>query len=164
VQCPYCGGDSQVKDSRVSSEGIRRRRQCVECSRRFTTYEHVGAPPIKVQKRDGRFEPFDSAKIARVIGRIGKDRPALAAADRQRLARKIEAELVDAGVKAIRSGEVVDRLLLLLKEVDRVAYDRLAANYLDEGGRLRTDAPKSEEPSAGQLGLPGMIEDDEETP
>jgi len=159
VQCPYCGGDSQVKDSRVSSEGIRRRRQCVECSRRFTTYEHVGAPPIKVQKRDGRFEPFDSAKIARVIGRIGKDRPALAAADRQRLARKIEAELVDAGVKAIRSGEVVDRLLLLLKEVDR-----LAANYLDEGGRLRTDAPKSEEPSAGQLGLPGMIEDDEETP
>jgi hypothetical protein len=67
-------------------------------------------------------------------------------------------------VKTIRSGEIIDRLLGLLKEVDRVAYDRLAANYLDEGGRLRTDAPKSEEPSAGQLGLPGMIGDDEETP
>jgi len=164
VQCPYCGHDSQVKDSRVSSEGIRRRRQCVNCSRRFTTYEQLGAPPIKVQKRDGRFEAFDSKKIARVLGRVGKDRPGLGAGDQQRLARTIEAELLDAAVKTIRSGEVVDRLLRLLKDVDRVAYDRLAANYLDEGGRLRTDAPKSDEPSAGQLGLPGMIEDDEESP
>jgi transcriptional repressor NrdR len=164
VQCPYCGGDSQVKDSRLSAEGIRRRRECVECKRRFTTYEQLGAPAIKVQKRDGSFQPFDSGKIVRVLKRVGRDRPGLGAADQQRLARKIEAELVDEAVKTIRSGEIIDRLLGLLKEVDRVAYDRLAANYLDEGGRLRTDAPKSEEPSAGQLGLPGMTGDDEETP
>lgn len=148
-----------MKDSRVSAEGIRRRRQCVSCSRRFTTYEQLGQPPIKVQKRDGRFEAFDSGKIVKALRRVGRDRPALGPADQQRLARTIEAELVDAAVKSIRSGEIVDRLLRLLKEVDRVAYDRLAANYLDEAGRLRTDAPKSEEPSAPQLGL---FEEDEE--
>ena len=159
MQCPYCGHDSQVKDSRVSAEGIRRRRQCVHCSRRFTTYEQLGQPSIKVQKRDGRFEPFDSNKIVKALKRVGRDRAALGPADQQRLARTIEAELLDAAVKTIRSGEIVDRLLRLLKEVDRVAYDRLAANYLDEAGRLRTDVPKSEEQSAPQLGL---FEDDEE--
>ncbi len=162
MQCPYCGADSQVKDSRLSSEGIRRRRECGVCKRRFTTYEQLGAPPIKVQKRDGHFEAFDSKKIARVLGRVGKDRPGLGAADQLRLARRIEAELVDEAMKTIRSGEIALRVLRLLKEVDRVAYDRMAANYLDESGHLRTDAPKSDEPSAGQLGLPGMIEDDEE--
>lgn len=161
MQCPYCGHDSQVKDSRVSSEGIRRRRECTECKRRFTTYEQLGAPAIKVQKRDGSYQPFDSNKIVRVLKRVGRDRAGLGPADQQRLARRIEAELVDEGVKTIRSGQIVDRLLRLLKEVDRVAYDRLAANYLDEAGRLRTDAPKDEEPSAGQLGL---FEDDEESP
>lgn len=161
MQCPYCGHDSQVKDSRVSSEGIRRRRQCVNCSRRFTTYEQLGAPPIKVQKRDGHHEPFDPGKIVNALKRVGRDRAALGPADRERLARTIEAELLDAAVKTIRSGEIVDRLLRLLKEVDRVAYDRLAANYVDESGRLRTDAPKAEEPSAGQLGL---FDGDEEEP
>ena len=150
-----------MKDSRVSAEGIRRRRQCVNCSRRFTTYEHLGQPAIKVQKRDGRFVPFDSNKIVKALSRVGRDRAALGPADQQRLARTIEAELLDAAVKTIRSGEIVDRLLRLLKDVDRVAYDRLAANYLDEAGRLRTDVPKSEEPSAPQLGL---FEDDEEAP
>jgi transcriptional repressor NrdR len=159
VQCPYCGHDSQVKDSRVSAEGIRRRRQCVDCSRRFTTYEQLGQPAIKVQKRDGRFEPFDSNKMVKALRRVGRDRAALGPADQQRLARTIEAELLDAAVKTIRSGEIVDRLLRLLKDVDRVAYDRLAANYLDEAGRLRTEVPRSEEHSAPQLGL---FEDDEE--
>ena len=161
MQCPYCGGDSQVKDSRLSTEGIRRRRECGECKRRFTTYEQLGPPAIKVQKRDGGHQPFDSNKIMRVLKRVGRDRPGLGPADQQRLARRIEAELVDEAVKTIRSGEIALRLLRLLKEVDRVAYDRLAANYLDESGQLRTDAPKSDEPSAGQLGL---FEDDEESP
>ncbi|HEU5059459.1 MAG TPA: ATP cone domain-containing protein [Kofleriaceae bacterium] len=164
MQCPYCGKDSQVKDSRTSADGIRRRRECTECKRRFTTYEQLGAPAIKVQKRDGRHEAFDPAKIARVLARIGRDRPTFADADQQRVARKVEAELLDQGVKTIRSGEIVERLLRLLKDVDRLAHDRLAADYLDENGQLRTDAPRPKRPSAGQLGLPGMIEEDEEAP
>lgn len=163
MQCPYCGGDSQVKDSRTSSEGIRRRRECVVCKRRFTTYEQLGAPAIKVQKRDGRHEPFDPGKIVRVLERVGRDRPALGPADRQRLARAIEAQLLDEAVKTIRSGEILERLLALLGDVDRMARDRLAADYLDENGRVRTDAPRGARRQAGQLGLPGMIEEDEET-
>jgi transcriptional repressor NrdR len=166
LQCPYCGKDSHVKDSRTSSEGgrptIRRRRECAECKRRFTTYEQLGAPNIKVMKRKGVTAPFDPDKIVRALKRVGRDRAALGPADRERLARKIEAELLDEGVKTIRSGEIVERLLRLLKEVDRVAHDRLAANYLDENGRVRTDAPRAEEPQPGpQLGLPGVIEEEE---
>ena len=164
MQCPYCGKDSQVKDSRTSADGIRRRRECTDCKRRFTTYEQLGAPAIKVQKRDGRHEAFDPGKIGRVLERIGRDRPAFTAGDQQRVARRIEAELLDAGVKTIRSGEIVERLLRLLRDVDRLAHDRLAADYLDENGHLRTEAPRTERPTAGQLGLPGLREDDEEAP
>lgn len=157
MECPYCGADSVVKDSRTSSEGgrqtIRRRRQCVQCSRRFTTYEQLGAPPIKVLKRDGHHEPFDPEKIVRVLARVASDRPGLGPGDHQRLARAIEAQLLDAGVKTIRSGEIVDRLLALLGDVDRMARDRLAADYLDESGHLRTDAPRPTRRSSGQLAM-----------
>ncbi len=167
MECPYCGGESQVKDSRTSSEGgrqtIRRRRECTACKRRFTTKEQLGAPSIKVQKRDGHYKPFDPDKIVWVLGRVCSDRPGLTTADHQRLARKVEAELLDEGVKTIRSGEIVERLLRLLKDVDRLAHDRLAADYLDENGRVRTDLPRpAPGPQAGQLGLPGMIEEEEE--
>ncbi len=167
MECPYCGGESQVKDSRTSSEGgrqtIRRRRECTVCKRRFTTKEQLGAPAIKVQKRDGHHEPFDPGKIVRVVARVGRDRPGLGPADQQRLARKVEAELLDEGVKTIRSGEIVERLLRLLKDVDRLAHDRLAADYLDENGRVRTDVPRpAAGPQAGQLGLPGMIDEEED--
>jgi transcriptional repressor NrdR len=161
VECPYCGKDSQVKDSRTTSEGIRRRRECVNCKRRFTTYEQLGAPSIKVQKRDGHFQPFDAGKIVRVLGRVGRDRPALGHADQQRLARAIEAQLLDAAVKTIRSGEILERLLALLGDVDRVAHDRLAADYLDENGNLRTDAPRPKRRASGQL---AMFDEEEEKP
>ena len=167
MECPYCGGESQVKDSRTSSEAgrqtIRRRRECTACKRRFTTKEQLGAPSIKVQKRDGHHEPFEPDKIVWVLGRVCSDRPGLTPADHQRLARKVEAELLDEGVKTIRSGEIVERLLRLLKDVDRLAHDRLAADYLDENGRVRTDVPRPPSSGqAGQLGLPGMIDEEEE--
>jgi transcriptional repressor NrdR len=162
VQCPYCGGDSQVVDSRTSSESVRRRRVCNECRRRFTTYERLATPSIKVQKRDGRTEPFSPDKLVRVLTRVGRDRPGMGPADVQRLARAIEAQLVDQAVKTIRTADILERLLTLVGDVDRMARDRLAANYLDEDGRLRTDAPAAAGRGPDQLGLFG--EDEEEKP
>jgi transcriptional repressor NrdR len=159
VQCPYCGGDSQVVDSRTSPEGVRRRRVCNECRRRFTTYEMSRPPGIKVQKRKGGTEGFAPDKIVRVLSRVCRDRPGLGPPDFQRLARAIEAQLVDEGVRTIRSSEILQRLLGLLGDLDRIARDRLAADYLDEAGHLRTEPapPQENEP---QLGLFG--EDEEE--
>jgi transcriptional repressor NrdR len=159
VTCPYCGGDSQVVDSRTSPEGVRRRRLCNECKRRFTTYERVAPPGIKVVKRSGKTEPFDSEKLTRAIGRIARDRPGLGKAQIARMARAIEAQLLDDGVKTIRSTDMVARILDILRDVDRVAHQRLAANYLDEDGQLRI-GPRAPGPAdAGQLGL---FDDEEE--
>ena len=148
-------------DSRTAPEGVRRRRICAECRRRFTTYEKIVASSIKVQKRDGTTQPFQIEKLVRVIERVGRDRPALTPAAIQRLARALEAQLLDERVKTIRSGDILDRLLALLADVDRLAHDRLAADYVDEGGRLRTDAPRDDAAQRGQLGL---FADDEEDP
>jgi transcriptional repressor NrdR len=158
VYCPYCGADSQVVDSRSSTEGVRRRRTCNQCKRRFTTYERAGSPTVKVLKRDGSYQPFEPDKIARVLRRVGRDRPALAEAGARRLARALEAQLLDERVKQVRSGELIDRLLALLRPLDLVAHDRLAANYLDETGILRTDRVERAE-DAGQLGLFGDDDD-----
>jgi transcriptional repressor NrdR len=143
-----------VVDSRTAPEGVRRRRICNDCRRRFTTYEKIGASGIKVQKRDGSSEPFSLEKLVRVLERVGRDRPALTAAAVQRLARALEAQLLDEGVKSIRSADILARLLALLADVDRLAHDRLAADYIDESGRLRTDPPRpGEGDREGQLGL-----------
>ena len=63
VQCPYCTGDSSVTETRVTADGLRRRRICTACKRRFTTYEKLGAPGLKVHKRDGSLETFDGDKL-----------------------------------------------------------------------------------------------------
>lgn len=153
MQCPYCGGDSAVLDSRGSPEGIRRRRACNDCKRRFTTYERLASPSIKVLKRSGKTEPFDSSKIIRVLERVGRDRPGFSHGDAIRLARALEAQLLDEGVKSISSGEIVGKILDLLREVDKLSHDRLAANYVDESGQLRIDGRADESRDGGQLGL-----------
>lgn len=138
-------------DSRSVGEGVRRRRVCSQCRRRFTTYERVAPPSIKVVKRSGKSEPFDPAKIQRVLERVGRGRPALGADDIRRLTSAIEAELVDERVKSIASTVLVERLLSRLQAIDSVAYGRLAADYLDPSGQLRT-APSSGDEDT-QLGL-----------
>lgn len=153
MQCPYCGGDAAVLDSRTNADGVRRRRSCSNCKRRFTTYERVAAPSIKVIKRSGKSEPFDSAKIEAILQRVCRDRPKISSADTGRLARSVEAQLVDEHTKSIRSSELARRVLALVRDLDRLAYDRLAANYLDESGHLRTEGRSSDSDRAGQLGL-----------
>jgi transcriptional repressor NrdR len=131
---------------------VRRRRNCGECKRRFTTYEKVAAPAVKVVKRSGKTEPFDSEKIIRILIRVSRDRPNFGKAEATRLARTVEAQLLDEGTKSIRSSEIADLVLRLLRDIDRLSYDRLAANYMNESGILRTK-PGEEADSQGQLGL-----------
>ena len=154
MQCPYCDSDSNVVDSRAVDRGVRRRRVCSSCKRRFTTYERVAPPNIKVLKRTGRSEPFDSGKIAAVLERVCRERATVSGGDIRRITSAIEAELLDARVKSISSGDLVDRVLARLRDLDKLAYDRLAANYVDESGQLRTK-PREAPEDAGQLGLFG---------
>ena len=152
MHCPYCSGDSQVVDSRIAGDGVRRRRLCNECRRRFTTYEKLGLPNIKVVKRSGKSEPFSPDKLVNVLDRVCRDRPAVDAKQILRIARTIEAQLIDERVKSIRSGVLAARVLAMLQKVDKIAYQRLAADYIDETGQLRTE-PRTAADDEGQLGL-----------
>jgi transcriptional repressor NrdR len=153
VQCPYCGSDSQVLDSRSTTEGVRRRRQCNTCRRRFTTYERAGAPSLKVIKRNERIEAFDSDKLQRALRRVCRNRAAVGEEDIRRIARDIEAELVDGNARSVYSGQIATMALRRLADIDHLAYNRLAVNYLDEGGQLRTDLRPAGEGEIPQLGL-----------
>lgn len=154
MKCPYCESESlNVVDSRASNDGVRRRRMCNECKRRFTTYERIGSPQLKVLKRNDKVEAFDSDKLQRALARVCRRRTNVTEADIRRIARNIEATLLDAGAKMVRSAQIVELALARLEEIDRVSYNRLAANYIDESGHLRTDPSTVSDEEAAQLGL-----------
>ena len=126
-----------MTETRVTSDGMRRRRVCTACKRRFTTYERLGAPGLKVSKRDGSTEPFDGDKLARALWRVCLHRPAVTEADLRRIGRDIEATLVDSGRKSIAWSDIVTLVLERLRNVDPVSAHRFATNYTDETGVLR---------------------------
>lgn len=150
MECPYCGTDSRVLDSRRSGEDVRRRRECLACKRRFTTYERLAPPEIRVKKRGQAAEDFDRKKILKVIERVSRNRP-LAPDALADLGRGLEVELVDAGVHEIDSWRIAARLHDRLLAVDPVAAQRFASNY-----PLQPDgAPRfSEDAASPQLALP----------
>lgn len=153
MQCPYCDGDSSVTDSRAIEDGVRRRRLCGQCKRRFTTYERAAPPAVRVIKRSGKAEPFDGDKIRSVLTRVGRGRPAIDAGAIKRIAARIEGELVDERVKSVASATLAERLLAILEDIDRIAYDRLAADYLDDSGQLRVQPRIDRSVDESQLGL-----------
>ena len=159
MQCPYCGGDSSVTETRVTADGMRRRRVCTVCKRRFTTYEKLGAPGLRVAKRDGTIEAFDGEKLLHALRRVAAHRNVVSDEDLRRLARDIEATLVDSGRKSIAWSDIVTLALTRLENVDPVSAHRLAANYTDETGAVRFDRSEPEQPSP-QLGLPLSEADD----
>lgn len=131
MQCPYCQSqDSRVIDtSHDSRGGIRRRRECQTCGRRFTTYERaVQATPMLV-KEDGTREAFDREKLIRGI-RISCAKRPVAAADIERLVGEIEAALQSMGQAEVSSRVVGDMAIAGLKELDHIAYIRYAIVYL----------------------------------
>ncbi len=153
MQCPYCTGDSSVTETRVTADGMRRRRLCTVCKRRFTTYEKVGAPGVKVSKRDGSVEPFDKDKLLRALQRVSAHRPVVTPEVLGRIARDIEATLVDSGRKSVVWSDIVELALARLANVDPISAQRLAANYTDESGAVRLEHAGPKAPSP-QLGLP----------
>jgi transcriptional repressor NrdR len=131
---------------------------CTACKRRFTTYEKLGAPSLKVHKRDGSVEPFDGDKLFRALQRVAAHRD-VADDVLMRIARDIEAKLLDAAHKSVAWSEIVQLALARLGNVDSVVERRLAANYADDTGAIKLDnsAPRVSSP---QLGLP--LTDDSE--
>jgi len=136
VRCPFCGEkEDKVIDSRVSREGevIRRRRECVECGRRFTTYERVEEVLPLVVKKDGRRETFDRLKIMAGLKRACEKRPIPAEA-LDRIVEGIEARLQEEGRKEVPSGEVGEAVMAALRSLDPVAYVRFASVYREFRG------------------------------
>jgi transcriptional repressor NrdR len=131
VYCPFCNhDDSKVVDSRDSGDGIRRRRQCLRCDRRFTTYERVHAREVLVQKRDGRSEEFSRDKLWSSLTKACAKRPMVPGAI-DRLVDEIEAAVIESGKPEIPARAVGDLVMDKLRDLDRVAYIRYASVYRD---------------------------------
>ncbi len=130
MQCPHCGhADSRVVDTRTTSDGIRRRRECLACRKRFTTYEQISEALIVV-KRDGRREPFDRYKLLQGI-RIACAKRPIAMADIERAVDQIEEHLFSLGKAEVRSEMIGEMVLAKLKELDPLAYIRYAIVYME---------------------------------
>jgi len=131
VKCPYCGhlGD-KVVDSRESKEGdaIRRRRECLECGRRFTSYERIDEIPYMVVKKDGTRERFERQKLIAGLLKACEKRP-VKVAQVEAVADKVEGLLQERPDKEISTAEVGEAVMDELKRLDKVAYVRFASVY-----------------------------------
>lgn len=131
MKCPYCGfKESKVVDSRPTEEGnsIRRRRECLSCSKRFTTYETVESLPMVVVKRDGSRQTFDRRKLVNGMLRACEKRP-VSVAQLEKLGEEIEQELQNSLEREISTEHVGELVMDKLKGVDEVAYVRFASVY-----------------------------------
>ena len=131
MKCPFCGHpESKVIDSRPADENasIRRRRECLACGKRFTTYETVESLPIVVIKKDGSRQSFDRQKVLRGMIRACEKRP-VALAELERIADEIEQELQNSMEREIRTEVIGEKVMERLRKVDQVAYVRFASVY-----------------------------------
>ncbi len=130
MQCPYCAQpDSRVVDTRATYESIRRRRECLNCHKRFTTYEEI-TEQLLIVKRDGRRESFDRHKLMQGI-RIACAKRPIAMADIERIVNQIEEQLFSPGRAEVRSEVIGQMVLEKLKPLDPLAYIRFAIVYLE---------------------------------
>lgn len=131
MKCPFCSHiEDKVIDSRVSKEGdvIRRRRECLKCNGRFTSYERIEEIFPLVIKKDGRREPFDRQKILRGLENACEKRP-VGIENREKLVAQIEKKLQGMGEKEIPSSWIGEEVMTGLKQIDEVAYVRFASVY-----------------------------------
>ena len=131
MKCPFCGfTDSKVIDSRPAEDGttIRRRRECLECQKRFTTYEIIERMPLVVIKRDGSRESFDKVKIINGVIRACEKRP-VTMTQIESLAADIELELRGRLESEVKSEVIGEMVMARLKDLDEVAYVRFASVY-----------------------------------
>ena len=129
--CPFCKSDNdKVVDSRAAEGGavIRRRRECLECERRYTTYERIEEIPLRVIKKDGTRVPFERLKILVGLTKACEKRPVPTEA-LDRIVQEIEREVADIADREITSGQIGEMVMRKLRDLDHVAYVRFASVY-----------------------------------
>ena len=129
MNCPYCGyKESKVTDKRTSPDGIRRRRECLKCKKRFTTYERIERTDLYVIKKDGRREKFDIKKLEAGIERALEKRPV--PQDKiNNMINEIDEQIRKAGKKEVNSSVIGELVMKKLKKIDDIAYVRFASVY-----------------------------------
>jgi transcriptional repressor NrdR len=161
MKCPYCGyNDSKVIDSRDVNDGIRRRRQCLNCETRFTTYERLQPASLFIIKKDQRREEFKRDKLIAGIRKACEKRP-LPTGAIEKITDDIESELYKQGKAEIPSTIVGDMVMEKLKNLDYIAYIRFASVYRDfadikafkEAVDNLVISPKGKSQNQGQLSL-----------
>jgi len=130
MNCPYCGFETlKTLETRDSPDNtVRRRKECADCGRRFTTYEYVETVELMVRKKDGRLERFDLNKIMRGLQKACEKRPVVMDEIRA-LAEHVRQDLTRLGKEEVSSGEIGDLVMRYLKKLDRIAYIRFASVY-----------------------------------
>ena len=133
MTCPFCGHiHDRVIDSRESKEGdsVRRRRQCLSCEKRFTTYERIDEVPYMVIKKDGRREKFDRQKVLGGLLKASEKRP-ISVGRLSELVNQVESKVGDSPDREISTTEIGEFLMENLKNLDKIAYVRFASVYRD---------------------------------
>ena len=128
MNCPYCGSEKiktlETRDAPVNS--LRRRKECIDCARRFTTYEYIETIEVMVQKKDGRLERFDLNKITRGLQKACEKRP-VTMEQIHELAENVRRDVMKLGREEVSSVEIGDLIMKHLKQMDRIAYIRFAS-------------------------------------
>lgn len=133
MKCPFCKKDNdKVVDSRASNDGfaIRRRRECLECGRRYTTYERIEELPLRVVKKDGSRVPFERRKITSGLLKALEKRP-VSMEQVERITDKIESQITQMFDKEVSSKFIGELVMKELRDLDQVAYVRFASVYRD---------------------------------
>lgn len=133
MRCPFCNHlQDKVVDSRESKEGeaIRRRRECLACARRYTTYERIDEVPYMVVKKDGRREKFDRQKVLAGLLKACEKRP-VSMGKLAELVNQVESKVSDSVEREIATTEIGEFLMEELRELDKIAYVRFASVYRD---------------------------------
>ena len=133
MKCPFCNHlQDKVVDSRESKEGdaIRRRRECLACERRYTTYERIDEVPYMVVKKDGRREKFDRQKVLGGLLKACEKRP-VSMAKLSELVNRVESKVSDSPDREIETTEIGEFLMEALRDLDKIAYVRFASVYRD---------------------------------
>ncbi len=133
MRCPFCGNiEDKVVDSREAKDGdsIRRRRECLQCGRRFTSYERIDEIPYMVVKKDGKREKFDRSKIMTGLMRASEKRP-ISAMQLEGIIDKVEKFVQDSSDRERPTSELGKIIMRELKKLDKVAYVRFASVYLE---------------------------------
>lgn len=130
MKCPYCGSENiktlEIRDS--ADNTVRRRKECADCGKRFTTYEYVEAIELMVRKKNGELERFDLNKIVRGLQKACEKRP-VTMEQIQGLAERVRQDLMIMGKTEVSSREIGDLVMKYLKNLDRIAYIRFASVY-----------------------------------